>query len=171
MWFGQSRYSSNAQPQHSPGFCDGTLRNSKVTAQRLFVEGARFRVHTPLISLTKAGIIARGVALGLDYGLAGEAEESLGPLLDAGAFVAGLEFASGVEATVLGKPSSTYFEAALSALDADPELAWMVGDDIEAVSKKKSAQYGGHTIVPVRCEGFRGVSQSLGHRLSEGSST
>ena len=29
-----------------------------------------------------------------------------GPLLDAGAFVAGLEYASGVEATVLGKPST-----------------------------------------------------------------
>jgi 7-cyano-7-deazaguanine synthase len=38
-------------------------------ATRAGVEGARFRVHTPLISLTKARIIARGVALGLDYGL------------------------------------------------------------------------------------------------------
>ncbi len=42
----------------------------------------------------------------------------------------------------------------------------LIGDDIEAVAKKKSAQYGGHTIVPVRCEGFRGVSQSLGHHLA-----
>ena len=33
------------------------------------VGGARFRVHAPLISLTKAQIIQRGVALGLDYGL------------------------------------------------------------------------------------------------------
>ena len=33
------------------------------------VEGARFRVHTPLIALTKAEIIRRGLALGLDYGL------------------------------------------------------------------------------------------------------
>ena len=29
-----------------------------------------------------------------------------GPLLDSGAFVAGLEYAAGVEATVLGKPSA-----------------------------------------------------------------
>src|SRR5205085_8197142 len=36
-----------------------------------------------------------------------------GPLLDAGAFVAGLEYAASVEATVLGKPSAAYFEAAL----------------------------------------------------------
>jgi 7-cyano-7-deazaguanine synthase len=36
---------------------------------RAGVEGARFRVHTPLIALSKAEIIRRGVALGLDYGL------------------------------------------------------------------------------------------------------
>jgi 7-cyano-7-deazaguanine synthase len=38
-------------------------------ATRAGVEGARFRVHTPLIRLTKAEIIGRGAALGLDYGL------------------------------------------------------------------------------------------------------
>jgi HAD superfamily hydrolase (TIGR01458 family) len=59
-------------------------------------------------------------------------QTSRGPLLDAGAYVAGLEYAAGVEATVVGKPSPAYFEAALEALDADPKLAWMVGDDVEA---------------------------------------
>jgi len=38
-------------------------------ATRAGIEGARFRVHTPLIALSKADIIRRGVALGLDYGL------------------------------------------------------------------------------------------------------
>ena len=38
-------------------------------ATRAGVEGARFRVHTPLISMTKAQIIRRGIELGLDYGL------------------------------------------------------------------------------------------------------
>ena len=38
-------------------------------ATRAGVEGARFRIHTPLIAMTKAEIIRRGVALGLDYGL------------------------------------------------------------------------------------------------------
>src|SRR5450759_1331955 len=42
----------------------------------------------------------------------------------------------------------------------------LIGDDIEAVSKKKAKEYVGKTIVPVRCEGFRGVSQSLGHHLA-----
>ena len=55
-----------------------------------------------------------------------------GPLLDAGVFVAGLEYAADTDAVVLGKPSTPYFESALKALDADPSLTWMVGDDIEA---------------------------------------
>ena len=38
-------------------------------ATRAGVEGARFRVHTPLITLAKAEIIRRGLELGLDYGL------------------------------------------------------------------------------------------------------
>ena len=55
-----------------------------------------------------------------------------GPLLDAGAFVAGLEYAAQTEAVVIGKPSPSYFTAACEALDADPELTWMVGDDLES---------------------------------------
>ncbi len=38
-------------------------------ATRAGVEGAGFHVHTPLIGLTKAGIIRRGLELDLDYGL------------------------------------------------------------------------------------------------------
>jgi 7-cyano-7-deazaguanine synthase len=38
-------------------------------ATRAGVEGARFRIHAPLIALNKAEIIRRGLALGLDYGL------------------------------------------------------------------------------------------------------
>ncbi|MFZ1110184.1 MAG: nitrogenase molybdenum-iron protein alpha chain [Rhodomicrobium sp.] len=42
----------------------------------------------------------------------------------------------------------------------------LIGDDIEAVSKRKSKELGDKPIVPVRCEGFRGVSQSLGHHIA-----
>jgi 7-cyano-7-deazaguanine synthase len=38
-------------------------------ATKAGVEGARFRVHTPLVAMTKADIVRRGVALELDYGL------------------------------------------------------------------------------------------------------
>jgi HAD superfamily hydrolase (TIGR01458 family) len=55
-----------------------------------------------------------------------------GPMLDSGAFVAGLEYAAQVEATVLGKPTAAYFDAALEAVDADAGMTWMVGDDMES---------------------------------------
>src|SRR5262249_47841269 len=38
-------------------------------ATRAGVEGAKFHIHTPLITLSKAEIIRCGLALGLDYGL------------------------------------------------------------------------------------------------------
>jgi HAD superfamily hydrolase (TIGR01458 family) len=59
-------------------------------------------------------------------------ETARGPLLDTGAFVAGLEYAAGMDATLIGKPSPLFFQAALDALDADAERAWMVGDDLDA---------------------------------------
>ena len=52
--------------------------------------------------------------------------------LDAGAFVAALEFASQRTALVLGKPAPGFFEAALASMDCPPEHAIMVGDDAEA---------------------------------------
>ena len=76
-----------------------------------------------------------------------------GPLLDAGAFVAGLEYAADTEAIVLGKPSTAYFEAALTALDAEPSLTWMVGDDIEA--DVGGAQAHGMKTILVRTGKFR----------------
>jgi len=55
-----------------------------------------------------------------------------GPALDAGMFVAGLEYAAGVEATVIGKPSPAIFAAACALTGADPAEAMMVGDDLES---------------------------------------
>jgi len=76
-----------------------------------------------------------------------------GPMLDSGAFVAGLEYAAQTEATVLGKPTAAYFAAACEALDADPAMAWMVGDDLE--SDVVGAQGIGMRSVLVRTGKFR----------------
>lgn len=38
-------------------------------ATRAGVEGAAFRIHAPLVAMTKGDIIRRGLGLGLDYGL------------------------------------------------------------------------------------------------------
>ena len=80
-------------------------------------------------------------------------QTSRGPLLDSGAFVAGLEYATGIEATVLGKPSPAYFLAALEAIDAEPALTWMVGDDVE--SDIAGAQKHGMKTALVRTGKFR----------------
>jgi HAD superfamily hydrolase (TIGR01458 family) len=76
-----------------------------------------------------------------------------GARLDTGAFVAGLEFAADTEATVLGKPSPAYFAAALQALDAEPQLTWMVGDDLDG--DVRGAQSYGIRSVLVRTGKFR----------------
>ena len=53
------------------------------------------------------------------------------PSLDAGPFVAALEYASGQEAEVIGKPARTFFDAARSSLGTEPGETIMVGDDVE----------------------------------------
>jgi HAD superfamily hydrolase (TIGR01458 family) len=52
--------------------------------------------------------------------------------LDAGAFVAALEYAADREAIVLGKPAAGFFEAALSSMTCKADNAVMVGDDAES---------------------------------------
>jgi 7-cyano-7-deazaguanine synthase len=55
-------------PDCRPDFISA-FESLAAVATRAGVEGARFRVHTPLIALSKVEIIRRGVQLGLDYGL------------------------------------------------------------------------------------------------------
>lgn len=53
-----------------------------------------------------------------------------GLALDVGAYAAALEYATGREAVVVGKPARAFFDAALA--DMGLERAVMVGDDVEA---------------------------------------
>jgi HAD superfamily hydrolase (TIGR01458 family) len=55
-----------------------------------------------------------------------------GPTLDAGAFVAGLEYAADVRAEIVGKPEAAFFRSAAALLGADPSATSMVGDDVES---------------------------------------
>jgi ribonucleotide monophosphatase NagD (HAD superfamily) len=41
-----------------------------------------------------------------------------------------VEFAAGVEATIVGKPSATFFEQVIASTSARPAHSLMVGDDI-----------------------------------------
>jgi HAD superfamily hydrolase (TIGR01458 family) len=53
-----------------------------------------------------------------------------GLLIDAGAFVVGLEFAAGVTAELVGKPSSGFYHLALSSIGLAAREVLMVGDDL-----------------------------------------
>ena len=88
-----------------------------------------FRVYLVLLAVASLIVAFAEIQLGADlYCLHKNRwwQTSRGPLLDARAFVAGLEYATGVDAVVLGKPSPAYFAAALDALGAEPELTWLV---------------------------------------------
>ena len=52
--------------------------------------------------------------------------------LDAGPFVTALEYATGREAILFGKPSAAFFAAAVDSLDCAANEAVMVGDDVES---------------------------------------
>jgi HAD superfamily hydrolase (TIGR01458 family) len=53
-----------------------------------------------------------------------------GLAMDVGAFVAALEYATEIEATVIGKPNRAYFEMALEDLGLPASEVAMIGDDI-----------------------------------------
>ncbi|NOR73283.1 MAG: TIGR01458 family HAD-type hydrolase [Mariprofundaceae bacterium] len=52
--------------------------------------------------------------------------------LDLGVFVAAIEYATGKDAVVLGKPSTEFFHGICRELDVLPERTLMIGDDIES---------------------------------------
>jgi HAD superfamily hydrolase (TIGR01458 family) len=52
--------------------------------------------------------------------------------MDAGGFVAALEYASGQEAHVIGKPSREFYHLACASMGVAPEATIMIGDDIES---------------------------------------
>jgi 7-cyano-7-deazaguanine synthase len=68
IFIGVNALDYSGYPDCRPEFVAAFERLASL-ATRAGVEGAAIRVHTPLISLSKAQIIARGVGLGLDYGL------------------------------------------------------------------------------------------------------
>jgi HAD superfamily hydrolase (TIGR01458 family) len=73
--------------------------------------------------------------------------------LDGGAYLAGLEEAAGVRATICGKPSGSYFQAALEPLAVPASRAVMVGDDIV------------NDVVGAKAAGIRGVLVRTGKFL------
>jgi HAD superfamily hydrolase (TIGR01458 family) len=83
--------------------------------------------------------------------------EADGISLDAGAYLLGIEAASGVQATVAGKPSADFFRSGLELLGVPAERVAMVGDDID--NDVLAAQSLGMTGILVRTGKFRADAQ------------
>jgi len=68
IFIGVNALDYSGYPDCRPEFIEAFERMAAL-ATRAGVEGGTFRIQTPLIAMTKARIIERGVELGLDYGL------------------------------------------------------------------------------------------------------
>ncbi len=73
--------------------------------------------------------------------------------MDAGGFVAALEFAADTKAMLIGKPSRDFFHLAVDAMGLQPREVVMVGDDIE--SDIKGAHDAGLLTALVKTGKFR----------------
>ena len=80
--------------------------------------------------------------------------------LDGGAYIAGLEEATGARATICGKPAPEYFASALALMGVAPGRALMVGDDID--NDVSGAQAAGIRGVLVRTGKFRDADLARG---------
>lgn len=81
-----------------------------------------------------------------------------GLCLDAGPFVAALEYAAGVRAELTGKPAPTLFHAALDDLQVAADAAVMIGDDLD--SDVIGAQQAGLRGVLVRSGKYRPADEA-----------
>jgi 7-cyano-7-deazaguanine synthase len=68
LFIGVNTVDYSGYPDCRPAFIDAFEQLANL-ATKAGVEGTRFRVHAPLLMMTKAQIISRGIALGVDYGL------------------------------------------------------------------------------------------------------
>ncbi len=75
-------------------------------------------------------VMAGADLIALHKGKYWQTEEGL--RVDIGAFITGLEYVTGTDAVVIGKPSPPFFQAAIRELDLPKSEIVMVGDDIYA---------------------------------------
>ena len=68
IFVGVNAVDYSGYPDCRPAFIEAFEHMANL-ATKAGVEGARLRIHAPLIDLSKADIIRRGVALGVDYGI------------------------------------------------------------------------------------------------------
>jgi len=84
LWIGATAVDYSGYPDCRPAFLEAFERLAAVATVAGAEEGARYRVHAPLLELTKAEIIRRGAALGVDYGLTWSCYDPVPPALACG---------------------------------------------------------------------------------------
>ena len=69
LFFGANALDYSGYPDCRPEYLEAYARMADLATRAGVEEGVRLRIHAPLLRLTKAEIVTRGVALGLDYGM------------------------------------------------------------------------------------------------------
>ena len=88
------------------------------------VDGLNYRNLNRAFQLCMAGAPLLGVGYNRYY----KSGDHL--MMDVGGFIRAVEFAAGVEATIVGKPNKEFFRQVLASTAATPERTLMVGDDV-----------------------------------------
>ncbi len=100
---------------------DASLKPNRPVAQQTWTYDLLNKIFNLLITGSKMIALHKGKFWQTDQGLT----------VDIGLFVAGLEYVTGQTATVIGKPSKTFFEMALKDLGVPLSRAAMIGDDLD----------------------------------------
>ena len=69
LFFGANALDYSGYPDCRPEYLEAYTRMADLATRAGVEDGVRLRIHAPLLRLTKAEIVTRGVALGLDYGM------------------------------------------------------------------------------------------------------
>jgi len=69
IFFGANALDYSGYPDCRPEYLEAFARMADLATRAGVEEGARLTIHTPLLALTKAQIVARGLALGVDYAI------------------------------------------------------------------------------------------------------
>ena len=116
----------------SDGDASGDLEGIELSelddADVIVLGGANEDFTYPTMNRIFARLMAGATLVGMHRNLYWRTSDGLE--LDSGAYIAGLEEATGRAAVICGKPTGPYFDAAIAMLGVPRERAIMVGDDI-----------------------------------------
>ena len=69
IFLGANALDYSGYPDCRPEYLEAYTRMAELATRAGVEAGARLKIHTPLLRLTKAEIVARGLAMGVDYGI------------------------------------------------------------------------------------------------------